>query len=326
MTAKKVLPLPESAILSFILILYASYTMGQSIQIRVTVEGDNNKIKKELKEKICSATLNHLKTRFPDTELPQNCFQTISEANIHLNIDGIIDTKEGSLNLLLELRDIKEKVIIKQKSATLPLASAITKSGEEVINGTNKALDEMIPVGWSPPSHKEKIVKDEKQKVEKTQGEKQEIQQKPTTEMQNIKTTETQTAIIANARMLLIPVSEKDVLLKLDGKTIGRSPSGIFKNITIGQHKLEAEKQGFKEYSATIDIKPGENTDEVIRHDIFLENLSPEVVKKKKRQSKGKWWIWVTVASVLAVSGGATAAGILLYEKEESDTIKFPDY
>jgi hypothetical protein len=306
---------------------------AQQIQVSVSVEGKKGKIPKEVKGAMCRAALDFLASSFPGTELPSDCIKKIPDAPIHLKAEGIFEGPYTTLSLLLELKNVQENAIIKQKAATINLAGGGGKIKDIAYSGMTLALKDLVPSGWKPPGEagKETPEPEEKPQLpEKEQGSEQ-GKEPPKTQGQE---TEQQVQAAAPAPAeeaqpaapektgLLLAVSEKGALVSIDGKTVGKSPFQVLPTLAPGKHSIAAEKEGFNPYSGTLEM-PDAGGSGIFRHDIVLESRSKE---KKRGSIARKWWLWTIIGVVIAGGGAAAAAAIVLQEKEEADAIPFPGY
>ena len=307
---------------------FSAPARAQQIQVSVSVQG-KGKVPKEIKGAMCRAALDFLASSFPGTKLPSDCAKKIPDAPIHLKADGIFEVPYTVLNLLLELKNVQENAIIKQKSVTINFPAG-EKPRDIMYNEMSVALKELVPSGWKPPgSEAEKPIEPPPPENKPGAGEGKEPGQietmkppepiEPTAPVVVPTPPETEPPAAPQAGILLA-VSEKGAVVSIDGKVVGKSPLEVLPDVDAGKHSIEVEKEGCKNYSGTLDV-PASGNEGIIRQDIFLE--SKDKGKKSKSIAK-QWWLWTIIGVVLAGGGAATAA--ILLQKDEPDAIPFPGY
>jgi len=117
---------------------------------------------------------------------------------------------------------------------------------------------------------------------------------------------------------LVVPVSEDGARVILDGEEVGLSPVLPITGLTVGEHVIEVQKEGFKPYWMEVQIPE----DGLVRHDVLLaggKGLKHPVPKFLKA-----WWFWTAVGVVV---GAGVGVGIYFGVKpEEPDAVRFPPY
>lgn len=328
-----------AALFFSLLLLHPPHAAAQDLRITVTVEGKKGKnakgIIKEIKKGVCDSIIDYLTANMPDIKIPETCNADAEGAYLLVRAEAIFASEPPALNLFLELRNLNNDSIIKQKAHTIATVKDMKEYKDLLYFETTAAMKDLVPKGWKPHIVKEAVLKEKgetpevqpesKEKIEEVaeevEGEaiEEEGKKTPPETLKETPPTEETKEIRPPARTgLLLAVSAKDAKVTLDGKNIGTSPLGIIPNIPAGKHQVNVEKSGYNKYSESFTVPAKDGT---YRHDIILGSGRAT----KKNSIAKKWWFW-TVLAVIVGGGAAGAAAAVLTQKDETNAVPFPGY
>jgi len=330
-----------AALFFSLLLLHPPHAAAQDLRVTVTVEGKKGKnakgIIKEIKKGVCDSIIDYLTANLPDIKIPETCNTDAEGACLLVRAEAIFVSEPPALNLFLELRNLNNDSIIKQKSHTIPTAKGMKNYKDLLYFETTAAMKDLVPEGWKPHIVKEAVLKGkgetpqvqpetkEKEEIEETSEEvegkavEEKGEKTPAEKLKETPPTKETGEIKPPLRTgLLLAVSAKDAKVTLDEKIVGTSPLGIIPNIPVGKHRINVEKSGYKKYSESLTVPAKDGT---YRHDIILESKRAT----KKSSIAKKWWFWTALA-VIVGGGAAGAAAAVLIQKDETNAVPFPGY
>ena len=315
-----------SLILAAFLLLTHSPGIAQEFQINVDVKGKKGKkFLSSVKQGICDSVLDHLTFNVAGSTVPSSCNMKVKTAQFLINAEAIFEKPPVSLNLFLEIRSKEDGQIIGQKAHTVNVPKNTGDPKKLLYDETARAMIDLIPEGWKPPSGKaagSEPVKETEGGAGESPGEGAEAEEEE--EVVVVEEEEETTPVEPKQRAsLMLAISAGNAKVLIDGNDIGLSPLGILEGVTVGKHEICVKKDGYKTYTGSIEVKPAGESG-ITRHDIILETTEK---KKKKKGVAGKWWFW-TILGGLVLGGAAAAVGVVYGSggDEETDAVSFPNY
>ena len=312
------------------LLLPARPAWTQELKVSVSVETPkgkkNKKLEKSLQQGICDVILNLLKDRLPTMTTPETCNTEAPEAYLLARAEVIFVSEPPAMNLFLELRNLGDDSIIKQKAASIDTSSGLKGIEPKVIAETVAAASELIPEGWKPHIVKQGTLKGGQPEPEPAPEPAPAPEPPPPEGAEGVEPTAAEAAAPAEEPVpaekpgLLLAVSASGAAVTIDGKLVGTSPLGILPDIQPGTHAIDVKKQGYKAHAGSVTVPDGEGT---IRYDVILESKQKQ---KKKGGVATKWWFWTVLVVVVGGGAAGAAAGAILSQKENANAIPLPGY
>ena len=329
-----------AALLCFL--LPARPAWPQELKVSVSVETPkgkkNKKLEKSLQQGICDVMLKLLTDRLPTMTMPETCNTEAPEAYLLARAEVIFVSEPPAMNLFLELRNLSDDSIIKQKAASIDTSSGLKGIEPKVIAETVAAANELIPEGWKPHIVKQGTLKGGEAEPEPAPGPAPAPAPAPVPTpapapapapaegAEGVEPTPPEPAAPVEKPAptgkpgLLLAVSASGAAVTIDGKLVGTSPLGILPDIQPGTHAIDVKKQGYKAHAGSVTVPDGEGT---IRYDVILES-------KEKQKKKGgvvtKWWFWTVLVVIVGGGAAGAAAGAILSRKENVSAIPLPGY
>jgi hypothetical protein len=326
----------------FCLLLPARPAWPQELKVSVSVEmpkgKKNKKLEKSLQQGICDVMLKLLKDRLPTMTVPETCNTEAPEAYLLARAEVTFVSEPPAMNLFLELRNLSDDSIIKQKAASIDTSSGLKGIEPKVIAETVATANELIPEGWKPHIVKQGTLKGGQPEPEPAPEPAPGPAPAPSPApapvpapappegAEGVEPTAAETAAPveepapAGKPGLLLAVSASGAAVTIDGKLVGTSPLGILPDIQPGTHVIDVKKQGYKAHAGSVTVPDGEGT---VRYDVILESKQKQ---KKKGGVATKWWFWTVLVVVIGGGAAGATAGAILSQKENVNAIPLPGY